>query len=67
MLPEECCTGTQWFLTLGLINLASQLLIVRFVRPECSELQYFVLGLLPTVVLACPTGGSFQNCLLQAV
>ena len=52
--------GTQWFLTLGLVgSSASQLLIVRFVRPECSELQYFVLGLLPTALYCLSAGGVF--------
>ena len=50
--------GTQWLLTMGLVgSSASQLLIVRFINPGCTEWWYFGLGLVP-VALYCLSAGS---------
>ncbi len=50
--------GVQWLLTLGLVgSSASQLLIVRFIHPGCTELRYSALGLLPVFLYCLSAGG----------
>jgi hypothetical protein len=50
--------GAQWLLTMGLVgSSASQLLIVRFVNPGCTEWWYFGLGLLPVALYCLSAGG----------